>query len=360
MPIKGRSEVRRLPRLGKLRLGIKVEVPGKKFYPKAVDYFVCPPEVQAVFGEKPKELLIMFPVEDEEKFAQQYYRCYSMTRGLICKGDGQMADRTLDKLTGALANRETKETVRREISCPGPNCPEFQKKQCRPIMNLQFLLPQVPGLGVWQLDTSSFYSTVNINSSIELIRGICGRIAMIPLALSLKPTEVTPEGGTKKTVHILHLGSAATLADIQKAALLPPAKALLPAPEPPEEEGAPEDLYPEAVLEEAATPAPREEPPPDKDLFPEDVPAPATPGGPEEARLLWQEIKALRVQANVSNEKVRSWFRKNCELELFPMEVEADVPPAAVTVAMLKRLHLSLKQYQPRLEEKKEKGGSGE
>jgi hypothetical protein len=254
-PIKNLSEIRRLPRLGKIHLGIKVELPGKNPYPKAVDYFVCPPEVQAVFGEKPKALTVMFPVEDDAKFAQQWYRCYSMSRGLICRGDGETADRTFDTATGALANRDTKETARREVACPGPDCQELQKKQCRPVMNLQFLLPSVPGLGVWQLDTSSFYSIVNINSGIELIRGLCGRIAMIPLTLSLGPQEVTPEGGKKKTVWVLHLTSLATLADIQKAALVPPAQALLPAPEPPEEEEAPGGLFPAEVLDAAETAA---------------------------------------------------------------------------------------------------------
>ncbi len=42
MPIHGLSEVRRMPRVGKLRLGIKAtsKKTGNQF-PKAVDYFVC-------------------------------------------------------------------------------------------------------------------------------------------------------------------------------------------------------------------------------------------------------------------------------------------------------------------------------
>ena len=63
MPIKGISEVRRLPRLGKIRLGIKVQGDKKNPYPRAVDYFVVPEEIQPCVGEKPKKLSIMFPVE---------------------------------------------------------------------------------------------------------------------------------------------------------------------------------------------------------------------------------------------------------------------------------------------------------
>ncbi|KKN63773.1 hypothetical protein LCGC14_0498770, partial [marine sediment metagenome] len=254
MPIQGISEIRRLPRLGKIRLGVKVDSPGKSPYPKAVDYFVCPPEVEAVHGEKPKTLNIMFPVEDEAVFAQQWYRGYSMTRGLVCKGDGCKADRIIDKATGALVNRNSKDVEWRETACQGEGCPEYQSKQCRRVMNLQFLLPDVPGLGIWQLDTSSFHSIVNINSAIELIRGLCGRIRMIPLILSVEPRDVTPEGITKKTIHVLQLRSDLSLAGIRQLAHEPAVQiqaGQMPAPEPPENEERPEDLIPDEVLAKA-------------------------------------------------------------------------------------------------------------
>ena len=89
-PIKGISEIVRLPRLGKIRLGIKKENE-RCFLPSPTDYFVCPDEVKKVFGEKPKELRIMFPTENSEQWASQYLRCYSASRGLICRGDGETA-----------------------------------------------------------------------------------------------------------------------------------------------------------------------------------------------------------------------------------------------------------------------------
>jgi hypothetical protein len=72
-PIKGISEVVRLPRLGKIRLGIKKEREGTS-YPEPTDYFVCPEEVKKVFGEKPQELRIMFPSNNPEQWASQYLR----------------------------------------------------------------------------------------------------------------------------------------------------------------------------------------------------------------------------------------------------------------------------------------------
>ncbi|AII58080.1 hypothetical protein ASJ33_05450 [Dehalococcoides mccartyi] len=240
MPIKGLSETRRMPRLGKIHLGIKAKNANGVEYPKAVDYFVCPPEVQAVFGEKPKELAIMFPLEDEAKFASQYYRCYSNLRGLVCKGDGEISTRLIDTATGDFAGRDSKETVMKDLPCTGRDCSQYQAKKCKEVMNLLFLLPSVPGLGIWQLDTGSINSIITLNSAIELVRGVCGRVSMIPLTLAIEPREVTAEG-KKKTINALTIKVGVTLAEIQKYAALPVGKVLLP---PPDDEK-PDMLYPE-------------------------------------------------------------------------------------------------------------------
>jgi len=275
-PIKGVSEVRRMPRLGKVRLGFKVEPEGKNPYPRATDYFVVTDEIKEYVGDMPKKLNIMFPTEKADEFAQQWLRCYSFTQGMVCKGDGSTAIRKIDVETGDVARHTTQEWVFKVWGCDPDTCEQYLEKQCRRVMNLLFLMPDVPGFGVWQLDTTSFYSIVNINSCVDLIRRICGRISFIPLNLSLEPLEVTPPGITKKTVHILAIRSDVKLADIQKLGRVPPERIMLPALE---EEEAPGDLFPEQKLvegeakkEEEAPPAePTEEKTPD-DVTEDDVP----------------------------------------------------------------------------------------
>ena len=344
-PIKGLSDTRRLPRIGKIRLGIKVEGNEGVSYPRAVDYFVCPPEVQAVFGEKPKEIRIMFPVEDENLFAQQWYRAYRRTRGLVCRGDGEVADASYDKSTGALATKDTKEVVRREALCPGSECPEFQRRACRRVMNLQFLLPEVPGLGVWQLDTSSINSILNINGAVEMVRGVCGRVRMIPLTLSVKMELHGPPGGQQLPVPVLHLTSSATLAEIQRAATLPPAQALLlPAPEPPEEEEAPDDLYPTEVPEKAEVLAP--EPFPTlttaeggrrgDELFPND---------PRE-ELRGQILNLLKGRAPSSEQLKRWWEGKGWGYWLLPEDMARPFEGAAVRLDHLQQFRDALVAFQ--------------
>ena len=250
-PIEGISDIRWFPRLGKVRLGIKKE--GQRVsYPQAVDFFVCPEEVKAVHGDMPKELPVMFPSDDIELIAPQWFKCYSYSQGLICRGDGRHCKRKVDTKTHDFANRDTKQWVLNDGICEPEHCPMIGSKQCRKMMSLLFILHEVPGLGVYQLDTSSFYSIVNMNSQLApggfLRQFTKGRIAFIPLILSVEPKEVNPPGEGRKTVHVLNVRAEVKLADLIRISRQKLAQVLLPTLE---EEEPPEDLYPEGVLAEA-------------------------------------------------------------------------------------------------------------
>jgi hypothetical protein len=235
MPIKNLSDVRRLPRLGKIALGVKktTNKEGKPCapYPTECDYFVCPDKVKAVFGDKPKELRIMFPVSNTEVFFQQWYKCYGAS-ALKCKGDGEKAF-TWDEENGGM----------KEVPCP---CPELAGGGCKQIGTLQFLLPEVPGMGVWQVTTSSKASIIDVNSSLDFIRAVCGRAHMVPLILKREKTEMTrTEGGKpKKSTHYtlkVDLDGNATLKQLQEAAQVKAEVVLLP----PADESKDDLLYPE-------------------------------------------------------------------------------------------------------------------
>jgi len=263
-PIEGVSEIRRLPRLGKIRLGIKKEGKGTT-YPSPTDYFVCPDEVKAVYTEKPTELKVMFPVDDLELVAPQWYKCYSYSQNLICKGNGKTCRRKVDTDTGDFADRDTKHWDMADGVCDPDDCPKLAQKQCRRVMSLLFILPDVPGLGIYQLDTTSFYSIVNINSQLGqeppgfLRQFTRGRIAFLPLILSMGPQVVTPPGEGRKTVHVLNVRADVKLADLIRLSHQKPAQVLLPTLT---EEEAPEDLYPQEVISEGGeTPPPAEEKP---------------------------------------------------------------------------------------------------
>lgn len=327
MPIKGTSEIRRLPRLGKVRLGLKKESPRTgNPYPEATDYFVCPDEVKKIYGEKPTELKIVFPTEDSP---QQWLKRYSLTRGLVCRGDGEKAVAQVDLRTGEIATRETEQTTLKEVTCDPENCPAYKAKQCRPLMTLQFLLPDVPGaLGVYQLDTSSRNSIININSTLELVKA-CGRVRMIPLILKLVPLEVQPEG-KKKTVHILQLVSPYTFNElIQLMDRSAKEIFMLPAPEEP-----PDDLYPAGVLD-----ADEDEPPPQvasamsADEFLEKAKKVAPPFAEENPLKAWAEI--IDLCREVYEKWMQDWWRATYKLEVTSGDFRKKAPPEKFGAAMI-------------------------
>ncbi len=230
MPIKDLTERTMLPRIGKIHLGIKDPDRG---FPRATDYFVLPEdhpqyrELVEAFGDKPTELRIVFPVNDEEQIASQYYRLYSRSRGLICKGDGETSRRLIDTQSKALADADSKDVDWIETECKGRDCPDHPGR-CKEVMNLQFMLPEIPGLGIWQIDTSSINSILNINSGFALIRAVYNRINMVPILLSLEPKQVkSPDDQKLKTVRVMHIRSGDTLLEAAKNALMNPLHLLL-------------------------------------------------------------------------------------------------------------------------------------
>jgi hypothetical protein len=223
MPIQGLTQVRRLPRLGKIKMGVKVKAKtrdGREIeIPQKTDHFVVPPEVEKIYGKEPKVLDILIPVEDEEKWAPQYYKLYSRTQGLVCKGDGCNAQRLFDTATGERAHKTTTEIVRRDYDCAGRKCPDYLAKDaCKEVMTLMFILYKVPGMGIWQIDTSSINSIININSCADYIRAVFGKVSWIPLQLTIEPKEVqNPESGKRQTVYVLNIRNNLVLLDMVEA-----------------------------------------------------------------------------------------------------------------------------------------------
>lgn len=195
--IKGISTIRRLTWKGKIRLGIKVkygeDAKGNPLYrPKETDYFVCPKEVKAFYGEEPKRLSIMFPLNDMESIFPQAYKFYGKSKGLKCSGDGVDATFVNDK--GEMENRK----------CPCENLKPYDPKTktggCSKRGTLLFFIPAISLGAVYAMDFSSFHSIVDVQSGIALAQEMLkGRIAMVPFTISRVQKETHNEG--KKQIH---------------------------------------------------------------------------------------------------------------------------------------------------------------
>jgi hypothetical protein len=162
---------------------------GGKSYPVEKRHFILPPEAAKVYGQEAEELDVMFPVEDPEIIFPQRLAWFGSSRGPKCMGDGEKARRMDDQ--GAYQDRD----------CP---CELLKKKDCMRRANLLVMLPRVSVSGVYQVDISSYHSIVDLNSGIDYIRALLGRISMVPLKLKRVARE-THGSGRKETHYPLQI-----------------------------------------------------------------------------------------------------------------------------------------------------------
>lgn len=231
--IRGLSDERRMPRLGRIRLGEK-RAGGKGA--KNLAYFIVEADdpamqasVDAAVGDQPVSLDVMLPLNDVERVFPQAYCLYGADNRLKCKGDGataarrvcatcrdaEPADETFSKPDHRNAKRlacgHDNDPVNLrwvEVECP---CVELTEKRCRPRGVLFVVLPDVSLSGVFQMVTTGPTIIMDINSGIEL--GAAqrhGHIAMVPARLFKR--EATGAGHTYWSVGFAFTAPAAPAA----------------------------------------------------------------------------------------------------------------------------------------------------
>ena len=217
--VKGVTDVLRMPRLGKIHLGVKANN-GMKEYPKETDYFVCPDEVKAIYGDQPKALDIIFPTDSEAAVFPQAYKLYQGP-SLRCKGDGETALRVAGYLGGqrdsVKGDIPADPNAMVEIPCP---CPLLSKdgngrSKCNLVGMLSFMIPTVSIAGVYQIDMRGTNSILNINSALALARKLAGTISMIPFVLHRVPQQIQYKDKTS-THYILRLEHQLTLNQVKQ------------------------------------------------------------------------------------------------------------------------------------------------
>ena len=235
--IKGISEKRRLPRLGKIRLGFKAKTGSGTEYPAELPFFSLPPEVASLYGFKTageavaragelgvtrqavldyinrfygslaEQIDVMFPLNDLESVFPQAYKWYGNQKGLKCIGNGETAIRGAKYVddTAVTTDAETDgKMVEIECPCNHLKSDENPRGECTKRAHLLVMVPNASMGGVYQIDLSSYNSMVDVNSSIDYITAMThGRFAQIMLQLVRKPTTTYHEekGETHKQIH---------------------------------------------------------------------------------------------------------------------------------------------------------------
>lgn len=215
----------KLPRAGKIHLGYPPTDTNK--FPQKADHFVLPEELKSAGGlrtvlemmgqdpDKPKKLPIMLMFNSIVDNVRHSLDLYGSSRGLKCRSYDAISATRVDEKTGELHN----------ISCAGKECHYFKSKQCHTITRLRVMLPDAPGIGYWQIDTTSTNNRFQLPTEIMQLKTLLkGNIAGIPLILSLDETKKTipiERSGTLKasnvTVYLLHITTPMSLYELRNA-----------------------------------------------------------------------------------------------------------------------------------------------
>lgn len=150
---------------------------------------------------------------------------------------------------------------------------------------------------------------------------------MIPLSLKLVEQEVQP-GGMRKSVHVLSLTAPYTLAEIQRYAQMPPGEVLL---LPPPDTEAPEDLFPQEVLDQCEEEPIEEIPPIDEGLLQG-----------------WETVKRRVQELDIRETQLAKWFHDHCGIEVILADFQQAIPPEKLTAQVLSRLCDALTVYEER------------
>lgn len=85
------------------------------------------------------------------------------------------------------------------IAAFGDNWYEQDKdKVCSAHTRLNVILPQMPDIGVWRMETGSFYAANEIAAHVDLIRNATGGNIAVPIRLRMEQRQRVANGKTKK------------------------------------------------------------------------------------------------------------------------------------------------------------------
>lgn len=151
----------------------------------------------------------------------------------------------------------------------GPCVCDPEKRECKVHTRLSVMLRDLPGLGVWRIDTQGYYAAVELQGAVEIVQLAAGRGQMLPARLRLEQRMVKRPGQQTKRFAVpvldievspaqLFSGSAMAVLDSTPGTLAiePARKVDGAAPLTPVPESVPESPAP-SVAEQASTPKER-------------------------------------------------------------------------------------------------------
>lgn len=240
MPINGVTDVHiKLPVLGKIRGGVKKMSKKGTEYPNETPYFFINPLVEVeergkpvidkntgkpmvrenedlkraieLLGtNQPTEITITFPMDplDNPDLCVSSYLKWWGAGTMKCIGDNESAHYVgNDKVPGLHDPSVNTSKIISKVPmryanrlCNMDTCPQYMSGACKAETNIRFLIPEVSGNGLFQLDTRSMQAITEINTTLTLIKKDLQRrgfkdLAYVPLKLFKQPRKNTKSVG---------------------------------------------------------------------------------------------------------------------------------------------------------------------
>lgn len=74
----------------------------------------------------------------------------------------------------------------------------LEEQPCQMTTRLSVILPDLPDLGSWRVETKSYYSASELAATVDVLKGQLGAAAMVPVALRIEQRTRVAQGKTKQ------------------------------------------------------------------------------------------------------------------------------------------------------------------
>lgn len=210
MPIDAIETQRALRRLGKIRMGAKKTSSGGKEYPAKLEHWrITSPSrplleaAAAIYGGQVTD----WPGSPDEGNQYQLFTTSDTLQVLVPVYDAAFAQSMEMWSAGGCVRRCTgslEELTGGPCLCP----PDVEERQalaakgqaCKMTTRFFVMLPDIPDIGTWMLETHGWYGAVELAGAMEIIRMAAGRNRVIPAQLRMEQRTAKRNGETRRYV----------------------------------------------------------------------------------------------------------------------------------------------------------------
>lgn len=180
---------RRLREVGRIRIGEQVATSGGRSRPAKLEVFRLTSRDQAVIVAASEHFGGTAEPWDDAPDGKQWQVKTTATEMVVVVPPGDMSfSQAYEQWTAGGCN----------VRCDGRwdhqgdkacHC-DPEQRACAIHTRLSVMLPDLPGLGVWRLDTSGYYAAVELGGVVDLAAGFAERGQMLPARLRLEQRSV--------------------------------------------------------------------------------------------------------------------------------------------------------------------------